>query len=218
MRGHHLLPFIVLSESFLPSNIVLGAVSPGQASATGEDYMATIIEPEHSLRPQLRANILLHLPGGSRVSVNRGMFPERWITLLYIAPSLLPHSLSSSSDWPPTQLWTCEPVPEISLLQIRNANYVLSSPRVNIILKKQCLLRLSPQVPDRDYGTVQILVWPEIGALLNYGSHSEPLGMQRIDRKVIPECLGPWEAGGRQELIGEEVKKSVGGCELGIFM
>lgn len=99
-----------------------------------------------------------------------------------------------------------QPVPEISLLQIRNANYVLSRRRVNKVLKQQCLLRLSLQVPDGDYGTVQILVWPEIGALLNYGSHGEPVGMQRIDREVIPECWELWEGGGRQELIGEGVK------------
>lgn len=47
---------------------------------------------------------------------------------------------------------------------------------VNKILKQQCLLRLSLQVPDGDYGTVQILVWPEIGALLNYGSDGEAAG------------------------------------------
>lgn len=209
VRGHRLLPFRVFSESFLPSSIVLGAASPGRASSNGEDYIATIIEPECSLRPQLRATFLLHLAGGSSASVNTRMFSERRITLLYIGPSLLPLSLSSSSDWPPvwrtTQLH-CGPVPEISSLQIRNANYVLSRRRVNKILKQQCLLRLSLQVPDGDYGTVQILVWPEIGALLNYGSHGEPLGMQRIDREVIPECWEPWEGGGRQELIGEEVK------------
>lgn len=43
---------------------------------------------------------------------------------------------------------------------------------VNKISKQQCLLRLSLQVPDGDYGTVQIVVWPEIGAVLNYGSAS----------------------------------------------
>lgn len=47
---------------------------------------------------------------------------------------------------------------------------------VNKILKQQCLLRLSLQVPDGDCGTVQILVWPEIGALLNYGSDGEAAG------------------------------------------
>lgn len=71
-------------------------------------------------------------------------------------------------------------------------------------MKQQCLLRLSLQVPDRDYGTVQILVCPEMGALFNYGSHREPLGMQRIDREVIPECCKAWGKGGRQVQIGEE--------------
>ncbi len=152
---------------------------------------------------------MLHLPGGSRASVNTRMFSERRITLLYIGPSLLPRILSSCSEWPPVWSSTllCRgPVPEISSPQIRNANYVLSRQRVNKILKQQCLLRLSLQVPDGDYGTVQNLVWPEIGALLNYGSHGEPLGMQRIDREVIPECCELWEGGGRQGLIGEEVK------------
>lgn len=71
----------------------------------------------------------------------------------------------------------CGPGPEISKLQIRNANYVLSTRGVNKILKQQCLLWLSLQVPDEDYGTVQIVVWPGIGALLNYGSDGESLGM-----------------------------------------
>lgn len=205
----HLLPFRLFFQPFLPSSIVLGAASRGKASSNGEDYVATIIEPECPLRPQLRAAFLLHLPEGSRASVNTRMFSERWITLLYTSPSLLPCTLSSCLDWPPE--WCiappcCGPVPEISLPQIRNANYVLSRRRVNKILKQQCLLRLSLPVPDGDYGTVQILVWPEIGALLNYGSHGEPLGMQRIDREVIPECWEPWEGGGRQDQIGEEVK------------
>lgn len=116
------------------------------------------------------------------------MFSERRITLLYIGPSLRPTPPHTPSSAPPTDHPRCGPVPEISSPQIRNANYVLSRQRVNKILKQQCLLRLSLQVPDGDYGTVQILVWPEIGALLNYGSHGEPLGMQRIDREVIPEC------------------------------
>lgn len=43
-----------------------------------------------------------------------------------------------------------------------------------------------------------------MGALFNYGSHREPLGMQRIDREVIPECCKAWGEGGRQVQIGEE--------------
>lgn len=101
IREHHLLPVRLFSEPFLPFSIVLGAASPGKASSNGEDYIATIIEPECSLRPQLRATFLLHLPGGSKASVNSRMFSERRITLPYICPSLLPCTLSSSSDWPP---------------------------------------------------------------------------------------------------------------------
>lgn len=103
-----------------------------------------------------------------------GLFPHQ---LLGLTTHVVQHS---------AELWTCF---EISSLQIRNANYVLSRWRVNKILKQHCLLRLSLQVPDGDYGTVQIRVWREIGALLNYGSHGRPLGMQRIDRGGNPRML-----------------------------
>ena len=78
-------------------------------------------------------------------------------------PPLQPLLGVTTHEAPPLSRRTRGPVPEISSPQIRNANYVLSRPRVNKILKQQCLLRLSLQVSDRDYGIVQILVWPEIG-------------------------------------------------------
>lgn len=108
----HFLPPRVITESFLPSSIVLGAASPSQASSTAQDYMASITEAECSLRPQLRADFLSHFPGGSRASVNRRMFSERGITLLYIAPSLLPHSLlqlHGLTTRMAADLWTCSP-------------------------------------------------------------------------------------------------------------
>lgn len=50
------------------------------------------------------------------------------------------------------------PAPEMPIMSYQDRGGL-----VNKILKQQCLLRLRLQVPDGDYGTVQIVVWPEIG-------------------------------------------------------
>ena len=53
------------------------------------------------------------------------------------------------------------------------------------------------RVPGGDYGIVQILFlatrkgW-EVGCLLNYGLCGGPVGMQKPDREVIPECREVW--------------------------
>lgn len=148
-----------------------------------------------ALWPRLGATFLMHLQGA------RPRLTPEYFLRGGIAHCILIHpSFPVTSHWPPvwpnTQL-QCEAIPEISSLQIRNANYVLSRGRVNKILKQWCLLRLNLQVPDGDYGTVQIVVRPEIGALLNYGSHGKPVGMWRIDRQVIPDCWESREGGGR---------------------
>lgn len=123
-------------------------------------------------------------------------------------------SITCKEDYPPrylsipppplhlSGLWhAIHPVPQISGFQIRNANYVLSRRGVvNKILKDLCLLRLSLPVPHGDYGIVEILVWPEMGELLNYGSDGEAVGMERIDREVIPECRAPWVLIGEVEI------------------
>lgn len=38
------------------------------------------------------------------------------------------------------------------------------------------------------------------GELLNYGSDGEAVGMERIDREVIPECRAPWVLIGEVEI------------------
>lgn len=126
------------SGPFLPFSIVLGAASPGEASSNGGGYIATITAPACSFRPQLRATFLLHLPGRSGTSVKLkdvlflGFFWKKDYSGAIIAPSLLRLTLCSSPRWPP--MWQkrsprSRRVAEISELQIRNANYVLSRQR-----------------------------------------------------------------------------------------
>lgn len=112
VRGHRLLLFRVFSESFFPSSIVLGAASPGHASSDGEDYKATIIEPECSLLDHRSGlpSCCTFQDGGPPVT---RMFSERRITLLYVGPSLfcpLPlHLLGLTTHVAhhPAALWTC---------------------------------------------------------------------------------------------------------------
>lgn len=96
IRGHHLLPFtIFFLPRFLPSGIVLGAASPGKASSNGEDYIATIIEPECSLRPQLRTTFLLHLPGPRLTQecfLRDGLLCCTLVQLSFLTPSPAPQT------------------------------------------------------------------------------------------------------------------------------
>lgn len=84
---------------FLPFSIVPGTASPGKASSNGEDYSAAITEPECSLRPELRAAIIPHLPGVERLLCNlQGG----------LLPSIFVHPSSAS---PPLRTVAVHPVP-----------------------------------------------------------------------------------------------------------
>lgn len=176
------LPFCLwgfFSGPFLPFSIVLGAASPGEASSNGEDYIAAIIEPSALPGHSSRLPSCCTFRGGAGPSVNSRLFfsslfwRKDYFVLHFDRPSFT--SPLCSLFWPP--VWhkkkkkkkkkslfstCCRDFP-CSRLEMPIMSYQDRGGRVNKILKQQCLLRLRLQVPDGDYGTVQIVVWSEIG-------------------------------------------------------
>lgn len=115
-------------RAFLPFSIVPGTASPGKASSNGEDYSATITEPEWPLGPALRAPLIPHLPRAERLLRNlQGGLP----------PAPVVHPCFASP--PPRTVARHSPVPEISGFQIRNANYVLSRRGWSIKYRSNCV-------------------------------------------------------------------------------
>lgn len=136
-RGN--LPFCLwgfFSGPFLPFSIVLGAASPGEASSNGEDYIAAVAEP--SARPGqgsgLRAQGCLPVapPGVDRAVfslyfLRKGLLCATvWPRLLHLAP-VQPAPTARVATKKETLFSTC--FGDFPLLQIRNANYVLSRQR-----------------------------------------------------------------------------------------
>lgn len=136
-RGN--LPFCLwgfFSGPFLPFSIVLGAASPGEASSNGEDYIAAVAEP--SARPGqgsgLRAQGCLPVapPGVDRAVfslyfLKKGLLCATfWPRLLHLAP-VQPAPTARVATKKETLFSTC--FGDFPLLQIRNANYVLSRQR-----------------------------------------------------------------------------------------